>query len=132
MDSDLGRSAGTNVKGSDGGQDETDIAEGGQDESFLTSFTLRDYAQEKPWSADEEKYRGGTWVAKAIVVTFAASVVLWFALIFTLVISGRTAEEVAKFATILGALLKDYSAFAGVFSPLLAFVLGYYFGEKKG
>lgn len=95
------------------------------------SFSLRDYAQERPWNPDEEKYRGGTWVAKAIVVTFAASVVFWFALVFTLLLSGRSAEEVGKFAAMLGTLLKDYSVFAGVFSPLLAFVLGYYFGEKN-
>jgi hypothetical protein len=96
------------------------------------SFTLRDYAAERPWSADEEKHRGGTWVAKAIVVTFAASVVFWFALLFTLILSGRSAEEVAKFTAVLGTLLKDYATFAGVFSPLLAFVLGFYFGDKKG
>jgi hypothetical protein len=111
--------------------DRDGVEDSGDFDTEPTWFQLRDYATERAWNPNEEKSRGGTWVAKAIVVTFAASVVLWFGLIFSLLFVCRGAQDIDKIAATFGTLLKDYATFAGVFSPLLAFVLGYYFGEKK-
>jgi hypothetical protein len=45
---------------------------------------------------------------------------------------GKSPTEASEYASVLTTVLKELGPFAtSVFAPLLAFVLGYYFGEKQ-
>lgn len=84
-----------------------------------------------------EKARGATWVARGLVYIFGVAVLV--SIVGGLILVGfhppsnGTAgikDNVVADAVI--PLLQGVGSFAAtVFSPLLAFVLGYYFGEKR-
>lgn len=45
---------------------------------------------------------------------------------------GKSPTEASEYASVLTTVMKELGPFAtSVFAPLLAFVLGYYFGEKQ-
>ena len=84
-----------------------------------------------------EKARGATWVAKGLVYLFGVTVCI--CLIGGLIVVIRCPPPLdpqnAKSNVVVEAvlpLIQGVGTFAStVFGPLLAFVLGFYFGEKK-
>jgi hypothetical protein len=74
------------------------------------------------------------WVAKAIVAIFGSSMVLSIILGFVLAFWLRWHPDKAHviFTQAIIPFMEKIATFsATVFGPLLAFVLGYYFGEKQ-
>jgi hypothetical protein len=106
-----------------------------EDEQEVDTVTLGPFDIESTVSARDlpfEKMRGGAWVARALVTTFAASVLLWFFVAALIIGVSASPRQAQQFAVTLVPFLKEYASFAtAVFSPLLAFVLGFYFGEKS-
>lgn len=102
----------------------------------LAAFSPLDWRQTgvavRAWSPTREKYVGATWVAKSLVVSFAATVLLVLVAGIVITATSPTPETAEKFAATLGAMLDSLTKFStAVFAPLLAFVLGFYFSEKK-
>lgn len=96
------------------------------------SLTLADYKLPEKRVTPREK--GAMWVAQAIVAFFGISLILvialGFKLLFAMIDSPQNAKELFG-ASLIPFLEKVASFFSIVFSPLLAFILGYYFGEKQ-
>jgi hypothetical protein len=79
-----------------------------------------------------EKLKSSAWVARALVMTFAASILVWFFVAALVIGVSSSPVQARQFADALVPFLREYSSFAtAVFSPLLAFVLGFYFSEKN-
>jgi hypothetical protein len=109
----------------------------------LTQETLPGFIQSVPSSQDltknpsRERERGANWVAKGLVIIFAGTIAS--CLIGGFVIISRHPPPSAGAGpgeNIVGQavlpFLQGVGTFAStVFGPLLAFVLGYYFGEKR-
>lgn len=89
--------------------------------------------RERPWNPERYKYTSARAVALAIVFTFAISI--GFVLIvgaFALYWAKNPADA-EGYSKAFGALLGSLGTFATtVFGPLLAFILGYYFGKAEG
>ena len=84
-----------------------------------------------------EKLKGARWVASGLVYIFGGTIALCIfgGLVLVGIYPPKDGGNPAK-SDVIGAavipLLQGVGSFAAtVFSPLLAFVLGYYFGEKK-
>lgn len=95
-------------------------------------LTLDDYIGTQGWTPAQIKESGAKHLATALVWIFGASI--FFVLISATVVIGvqRNAEEAEIYARTLISLLEALGAFSSaVFAPLLAFILGYYFGEKQ-
>jgi hypothetical protein len=95
--------------------------------------SLEDY---KPPSAPiPHKERAASWVAISIVSTFAATlgIILIGGLMLISRRSGAIADPKGLVNDAIVPLLEKAATFSTtVFGPLLAFVLGYYFGERQG
>jgi type IV secretory pathway VirB2 component (pilin) len=96
--------------------------------------SLSEYSPaQRTWNPDEHKAKSATTVARVIVGTFAATIALVFVAAIVIMLVSRSVDEAQKYATVLIGVLDALSNFlTAVFAPLLAFVLGYYFGEKGG
>ena len=83
------------------------------------------------------KERGAAWVAKGLVLIFGGMILACLVGGFTLIglhppASGGSDSKDTIVSLALLPLFQGIGTFAStVFGPLLAFVLGYYFGEKK-
>jgi hypothetical protein len=80
-----------------------------------------------------EKQKGATWVAKGIVLIFGGLLIVMlvggFILIGLIPHAKDGGKNIVEAAII--PLLTGVGTFAAtVFGPLIAFILGYYFGEK--
>lgn len=81
----------------------------------------------------EHKARGADWLSKALLWAFAGSVAVNLIVPLVLVATMRSVTEATPFLEAYVKLLKETSTFVStVYGPLLAFVLGYYFSDKKG
>jgi hypothetical protein len=85
----------------------------------------------------QAKERGATWIAKALMQIFGGAILAALVGGFTILgvhpppSAGPGAKENIIGEAVLP-LLQGVGTFAiTVFRPLLAFILGYYFGEKK-
>jgi hypothetical protein len=84
-----------------------------------------------------EKEKGASWVARALVCIFGGALLI--CLVGGLVViavhppaNGAAGSKENIIGVAVLPLLEGVGIFAStVFSPLLAFILGYYFGEKK-
>jgi hypothetical protein len=104
-----------------------DLASPGQPTS-LSEYT----PHSKPWDPDQHKAQSAKTVAMVIVGTFTGSIAL--VLIAVSVIMGVTdsPDDSKRYADTLVTILESLGNFlTAVFAPLLAFVLGFYFGEKR-
>ncbi|HEX4007667.1 MAG TPA: hypothetical protein VHX60_15945 [Acidobacteriaceae bacterium] len=94
----------------------------------------RDSGYQIPVESIPSRESVARWVAQAILITYGAAVSLLIVLGFVVIIWLRWAPDKAQ-AIFTGALIpyvEKVGTFATtVFGPLLAFILGYYFGEKK-
>ncbi len=79
------------------------------------------------------KERYASWIALIITWTFTGVTVLCLAGMFVLLVTER--RDAAEAKTLLEAGVPAFKeicvSLTSLFGPLLAFVLGYYFGEKK-
>lgn len=76
------------------------------------------------------KEQSASFIALIITWTFAASACLILVGIY--LILRRNPDDAKSLLTSAAPMLKEAGSFlSSVFGPLLAFVLGYYFGEKK-
>lgn len=83
-------------------------------------------------SPDDRKEDSATMVAGGVLILFAGFVVLLSCYAFHLIASRPTAEAKALVADAIIPVIKEVGNFStSVFAPLLAFVLGYYFSQKK-
>lgn len=65
--------------------------------------------------------------------TFAGTIAAALLTIFAIIAVSGSLDEAQKFSATLVSVLESLKNFlTAVFAPLLAFVLGYYFGEKSG
>lgn len=96
--------------------------------------SLRGYSPPtKPWDPEQHKAQSATTVARAIVGTFMGSIAAIFILMIIILLVSSTVDEAKEYAAVVVAILEGLGNFlTAVFAPLLAFVLGYYFGEKSG
>jgi hypothetical protein len=84
----------------------------------------------KPFNRDEFKESSARAVALTIVGTFAATIGSVLLITLILVITSSTPAVVEKFAAAISPILESLTSLATtVFGPLLAFILGYYFGK---
>ncbi len=80
------------------------------------------------------KEKGARWIATVIVFTFAGSIGLTIILGFSLLFCLRWAPDKVEPIFTKGVIpfMEKVGTFATtVYGPLLAFILGYYFGEKN-
>lgn len=83
-------------------------------------------------SPDDRKEDSATMVASGVLFLFLVFVVLLSCYAFHLVASRPTAEAKALVADAIIPVIKEVGNFStSVFAPLLAFVLGYYFSQKR-
>jgi hypothetical protein len=83
------------------------------------------------FNADKEKATGARLVAVVLLATFAGTVAATFltiALIYGLSASPSQAKDFIKAFVDVIPVMENFVT--KIFGPLLAFVLGYYFGEK--
>lgn len=81
--------------------------------------------------ATDAKERYASWVATGITQTFTGSCAVILLGIFVILLRGSPDDAKARLAA-LAPILKEAASFlTSVFGPLLAFVLGYYFGERR-
>jgi hypothetical protein len=83
------------------------------------------------FNAAKEKATGAREVARVLVFTFAGTVAATFltiALIYVLSASPSQAKDFVKAFVDVVPVMENFVT--KIFGPLLAFVLGYYFGEK--
>jgi hypothetical protein len=83
------------------------------------------------FNAAKEKATGAREVARVLVFTFAATIAATFltiALIYVLSASPAQAKDFVAAFTGIVPVMENFVT--KIFGPLLAFVLGYYFGEK--
>jgi hypothetical protein len=70
-------------------------------------------------------------IAKYLLGIFAGTYAFIFLTVVILAVRSSSVQEAQQFATIVSTILKELGPFTtSVFAPLLAFVFGYYFGEK--
>jgi hypothetical protein len=84
-----------------------------------------------PFNEAKEKATGAREVARVLVFTFAATIgatFLTIALIYVLSASPAQAKDFVAAFTGMVPVMENFVT--KIFGPLLAFVLGYYFGEK--
>lgn len=71
-------------------------------------------------------------MARIIVGAFAATIALVLTATISVVVMTGNAESAKRFTDTLVPMLDSLGKFlSGVFGPLLAFILGYYFSEKQ-
>ncbi|HYN82224.1 MAG TPA: hypothetical protein VES88_12030 [Gemmatimonadaceae bacterium] len=81
------------------------------------------------WDPVQAKTQGGQWIAKGIVVIFGLSILYSVVVTSLGVWQHSTASSgVKEFGDGLDAIAKFGTT---LFSPLLSFILGYYFGERN-
>ncbi len=93
----------------------------------------------KPFNPRRYKAEAAKWVAKSIVIIFGATLGVIF--LFYLIIAFLTTftqsphDPVTHLQQYIGTFIQLIEATSGfasaVFAPLLAFILGYYFGTKE-
>ena len=84
-----------------------------------------------PFNEAREKATGAREVARVLVFTFAATIAATFltlGLIYLLSASPSQAKDFVAAFTGMIPVMENF--LTKIFGPLLAFVLGYYFGEK--
>lgn len=84
-----------------------------------------------PFNEAKEKATGAREVARVLVFTFAATIAATFltiALIYVLSASPAQAKDFVAAFTGVVPVMENFVT--KIFGPLLAFILGYYFGEK--
>ena len=85
-----------------------------------------------PFDPEKHKATSATTVARVILATFAATIVLPVIASLTIFVMAKSADDAKRFTDILVALLESVSKFSTtVFGPLLAFILGYYFSQRN-
>jgi hypothetical protein len=84
-----------------------------------------------PFDPVKEKATGAREVARVLVFTFAATIAATFLTIALIYVRSSTPAQANEFVKAFVDVIPVMENFvAKVFGPLLAFVLGYYFGEK--
>jgi putative flippase GtrA len=97
----------------------------------IINVGTRDVPQTDPFNEAKEKATGARVVARVLVFTFAATIgatFLTLALIYVLSASPAQAKDFVAAFTGMVPVMENF--ITKIFGPLLAFVLGYYFGEK--
>jgi hypothetical protein len=86
---------------------------------------------EREWR-QKMRETGARWIGLGLVIAFGVTILIVLIWVLVIIIVSGSPEQAEKFARTLVPLLDALAKFAAqVFSPLLAFVLGYYFGEKS-
>jgi hypothetical protein len=81
---------------------------------------------------DVKDYKEQHAIAIALIITWTFAVSACLILIGIYLILRRSPEDAKSLLASAAPMLKEAGTFlSSVFGPLLAFVLGYYFGEKK-
>lgn len=94
--------------------------------------SLDDYVAIQGWTRAQIKESGARQLATALVWIFGLSINLVLFGAILIVAITRDPQEAEVYSATLSSLLDELGAFSSaVFAPLLAFVLGYYFGEKQ-
>ncbi|HEV7488813.1 MAG TPA: hypothetical protein VGQ65_24330 [Thermoanaerobaculia bacterium] len=84
-----------------------------------------------PFNEAREKASGAREVARVLVFTFAATIAAIFLTIALIYVRSSTPAQANEFVKAFVDVVPVMENFVvKVFGPLLAFVLGYYFGEK--
>lgn len=86
-----------------------------------------------PFNRDEVKELGAKTIARGLIVVFGGFLAVVLLITLFIVQVSATPNDAKLYAESVIATLDALSNFASaVFAPLLAFVLGYYFSEKRG
>jgi hypothetical protein len=84
-----------------------------------------------PFDPAKEKATGAREVARVLVFTFAATIGATFIIIALIYFRSSTPAQASEFVKAFVDVVPVMENFVTkIFGPLLAFVLGYYFGEK--
>jgi hypothetical protein len=107
-----------------------------QERPFVNEVTLvgdlRSAVEEKKVNLDELKAKGAALIAQNIVSIFALTLAACFLLVTLVLSQDKNPQDTQILLTGLASAFKGIGEFsASVFASLLAFVLGYYFGERK-
>jgi len=98
----------------------------------LPDGDLRAGVEEQPPNLAKLKTESAIAIARLLVFFFGATLVLGFASIIAAICKADRPEDVQAYLAGAIPMLKALGDFcASVFSPLLAFVLGYFFGERR-
>src|SRR5258708_5966955 len=84
----------------------------------------------KDWKTIREE--SARTVAQMLVWIFGLSILVVLAIAFVVFLRSDSPEEAKAYGEALAPILTGLASFASsVFAPLLAFILGYYYGEKQ-
>jgi hypothetical protein len=87
--------------------------------------------QTDPFDPVKEKASGAREVARVLVFTFAATIGATFIIIALIYFRSSSPAQASEFVKAFVDVIPVMENFVTkIFGPLLAFVLGYYFGEK--
>lgn len=101
-------------------------------EMTLPDGDLRAEVGKRPPNLDWLKTESAIAIARLLVFFFGATLVLGFGSIIAGVFKADRPEDVQTYLAGAIPMLKALGDFcSSVFSPLLAFVLGYFFGERR-
>jgi hypothetical protein len=96
------------------------------------SESLTDWGKGLTEPFQKEKYARSLaqWIVRGSIFTLAGVIVIGYTLIFRSASNPENAKQIIQGA-VVPLLEKAATFFTTVFSPLLAFILGYYFGERQ-